>query len=254
MASLMSIGPFAQRTGLTRKALRLYDALGLLRPALTDMATGFRYYSPEQVPLARRIQQLRATEMPLRSIQALLDAEDAGHAQLRLRQHAGWLQQRIAGYQQAIAEIERLDRWYERVEQEQHMQTKSEHVRCSFCGKASAEVERMISGSDGVIICNACIERCNEILAEARRGCIGVGLAFHCYAPRGVRLVRSDRAGCAQHASHTLLGNVTTREHPHRLRVSPLKHRPATAPPTALAESRCRSRSRSSCRRPGCRA
>jgi len=36
-------------------------------------------------------------------------------------------------------------------------------VRCSFCGKPSSDVEKLIAGP-GVFICNECIRLCNEIL------------------------------------------------------------------------------------------
>ncbi len=38
--------------------------------------------------------------------------------------------------------------------------------RCSFCGRASKDVGRLISGLPGHYICNECIELCNAILAE----------------------------------------------------------------------------------------
>ena len=38
-------------------------------------------------------------------------------------------------------------------------------VKCSFCGKASEDVGRMVTGP-GVNICDECIAMCNEILAE----------------------------------------------------------------------------------------
>jgi ATP-dependent 26S proteasome regulatory subunit len=39
-------------------------------------------------------------------------------------------------------------------------------VRCSFCGKGSAEVSKTIAGP-GVAICNECVSVCNETLAKA---------------------------------------------------------------------------------------
>ena len=45
---LLSIGRFARLSGLTVKALRHYDAEGLLRPAHVDEWTGYRYYTAEQ--------------------------------------------------------------------------------------------------------------------------------------------------------------------------------------------------------------
>jgi len=40
-----------------------------------------------------------------------------------------------------------------------------QYIHCSFCGKAKAEVERLIAGS-GVYICNECIESCHDLLEE----------------------------------------------------------------------------------------
>ncbi|MEU4805131.1 ClpX C4-type zinc finger protein [Actinosynnema sp. NPDC023587] len=41
--------------------------------------------------------------------------------------------------------------------------------RCSFCGKAAAEVRKIISGP-GVYICDGCVGTCGEILAADRGG------------------------------------------------------------------------------------
>ncbi|MBE7020325.1 MAG: ATP-dependent Clp protease ATP-binding subunit ClpX [Ruminococcaceae bacterium] len=40
----------------------------------------------------------------------------------------------------------------------------TEHTKCSFCGKTSDMVDKIISGPDNVCICNECIELCNDIL------------------------------------------------------------------------------------------
>lgn len=39
-------------------------------------------------------------------------------------------------------------------------------LRCSFCGKTENEVHRLLSGPDGVCICDACVDRCLDILDE----------------------------------------------------------------------------------------
>jgi DNA-binding transcriptional MerR regulator len=62
---LMTIGVFAQRTRLSAKALRLYDRLGLVRPARTDPVTGYRFYRPDQVETAQLVGLLRRLGMPL---------------------------------------------------------------------------------------------------------------------------------------------------------------------------------------------
>ena len=41
-----------------------------------------------------------------------------------------------------------------------------EKIRCSFCGKNQDQVRKMIAGTNGVYICDECIELCSEILEE----------------------------------------------------------------------------------------
>jgi MerR HTH family regulatory protein len=55
----LSIGNLARATGLTVRALRHYQELGLLVPAGVDPATGYRAYGPEQLERAQEIARLR---------------------------------------------------------------------------------------------------------------------------------------------------------------------------------------------------
>ncbi|WP_069816720.1 MerR family transcriptional regulator [Streptomyces sp. TP-A0874] len=66
---LLSIGAFARASGLSPKALRLYDQLGLLPPADVDRVSGYRRYAPEQLEQARLVAWLRRLGMPLAGIQ-----------------------------------------------------------------------------------------------------------------------------------------------------------------------------------------
>jgi ATP-dependent clp protease, ATP-binding subunit clpX len=43
-------------------------------------------------------------------------------------------------------------------------------ICCSFCGKTSDQVRRLLSGPNGVYICDECIELCSEILEEELEG------------------------------------------------------------------------------------
>jgi DNA-binding transcriptional MerR regulator len=70
--NLMPIGAFTKRTRLSYKALRLYDAMGLLTPAFVDEGSSYRYYSEEQVEKAKLIGLLRQLEMPLNRIANVL--------------------------------------------------------------------------------------------------------------------------------------------------------------------------------------
>ncbi|MFJ8812855.1 MerR family transcriptional regulator [Amycolatopsis thermoflava] len=73
---LLTIGAFARAAGLSPKALRLYDDLGLLRPASVDPISGYRRYSPDQLERARLIGLLRRTGMPLARISLALSRPD----------------------------------------------------------------------------------------------------------------------------------------------------------------------------------
>lgn len=72
MDQQLSIGDFARATGLTPKALRLYDDLGLVRPVRVDPFNGYRWYGPDQIEPARLVADLRLIGMPLARIGAVL--------------------------------------------------------------------------------------------------------------------------------------------------------------------------------------
>jgi DNA-binding transcriptional MerR regulator len=86
---LLTIGEFAHQTRLTAKALRIYDEIGLLRPAGVDPATGHRRYRPGQVRRARLIAMLRGADMSLAEIALLLADLDRDRelATARLERH-----------------------------------------------------------------------------------------------------------------------------------------------------------------------
>ncbi len=70
----MPIGVFARHSGLTSSALRFYADSGLLNPAEVDPASGYRFYSADQVTRATVLRQLREIAMPLAAAEAVLDA------------------------------------------------------------------------------------------------------------------------------------------------------------------------------------
>ncbi|WP_097874059.1 MerR family DNA-binding transcriptional regulator [Streptomyces sp. ms184] len=81
---LVTIGEFARLSRLSAKALRRYDELGLLRPALVDPVNGYRYYDPAQVEGAWLVAWLRRIGMPLNRIGRVV-ALDAGAAAVEIR-------------------------------------------------------------------------------------------------------------------------------------------------------------------------
>lgn len=65
---LLSIGDFSAECGLSPKVLRSYAAAGLLTPAAVDAASGYRYYSTDQLHRARVIALLRQAGVPVSDI------------------------------------------------------------------------------------------------------------------------------------------------------------------------------------------
>ncbi|MBF9134151.1 MerR family transcriptional regulator [Plantactinospora sp. S1510] len=100
-------GEFGAAGHLSPKALRLYAEQGLLRPASVDPATGYRYYSPDQLPRARLIARLRRIGLPLARIGQLADLGPEARA-IELR---GWLHSQRALLEERAALVETM-RWY----------------------------------------------------------------------------------------------------------------------------------------------
>lgn len=69
---MLKIGEFAGLTGLSVKALRHYDEMGVLTPAEVDERTGYRLYSEGQVRDGVVIRALRDAEVPLPDVSAAL--------------------------------------------------------------------------------------------------------------------------------------------------------------------------------------
>ncbi|TMQ95571.1 MerR family transcriptional regulator [Actinomadura soli] len=73
---LLPIGRFARLCRLSVKQLRHYDDLGLLAPAWTDPASGYRYYRPGQARNALLIGLLRAMDVPLPAVARVLSGDE----------------------------------------------------------------------------------------------------------------------------------------------------------------------------------
>ncbi len=106
---LMPIGRFAASVRLSVKALRHYDELGLLEPALVDPATGYRYYAPAQARAAVLIGMLRELELPLAAIRRALTAPPAELSRL-LAAEAKRLERELSVRDRALRSLQHLAR------------------------------------------------------------------------------------------------------------------------------------------------
>jgi DNA-binding transcriptional MerR regulator len=104
---MFSIGDFARHGRVSVRMLRHYDAIGLLRPARVDPATGYRSYTAAQLARLNRAVALKELGFTLAQVQEILNEEvTAGqlHGMLKLRQAE--LQTQIAADTARLADVQ----------------------------------------------------------------------------------------------------------------------------------------------------
>ena len=84
-------------------------------PGRVDPGSGYRFYRPEQLPDALRVRLLRALEMPLPDVVAVMRDPDSPIALEKLRVHRTRVATRLGELEQQIA---RLDEWLQGALQE----------------------------------------------------------------------------------------------------------------------------------------
>jgi len=107
---LLTIGQFARASGLTAKALRHYDSVGLLQPAVVETGTGYRRYRAGQAAEAALIRRLRDLELPVAEVRKLLDlrAADGDAMTGALLAHRRRLEARVARLQRQLHDLDHL--------------------------------------------------------------------------------------------------------------------------------------------------
>jgi len=109
---MLKIGDFSKLSRVSIKALRLYDRMGLLKPAKVDKFNGYRYYLAEQINQLNLILELKHLGFSLEQISQLIQAE------ITAIQIEGMLRLKEAEIKQSIAtEKLRLDRIKTRIKQ-----------------------------------------------------------------------------------------------------------------------------------------
>lgn len=104
---MFKIGDFSNLSRVSVKALRLYDQMGLLKPAHVDYFTGYRYYSAEQLPHLNRLLAFKDLGFSLEQIGQLLN-DQISLSQMRgmLRLKQAELQQIVEAQETKLARIE----------------------------------------------------------------------------------------------------------------------------------------------------
>lgn len=74
--NLMLIGEIADFFGISRKAIRLYEKKGIIKPVKVDSKNGYRYYSAEQVQQLNALLELKSLGFSLDEIKTVVDGEN----------------------------------------------------------------------------------------------------------------------------------------------------------------------------------
>ena len=69
---MLKIGDFSRLSRISVRMLRHYDEIGLLKPAVTDELTGYRYYREDQLFVTGRITSLKDMGFSLTDIIRIL--------------------------------------------------------------------------------------------------------------------------------------------------------------------------------------
>jgi len=105
--NLMPIGKFSKSCRLSIKALRHYDREGLLKPAVIDPQSSYRYYSHEQAPKAIMIAMLRSLDISIPQIRVIMES-DKTQLQNILNGEQQRMEMELTRRRQALNSIQRI--------------------------------------------------------------------------------------------------------------------------------------------------
>ncbi|WP_019936301.1 MerR family transcriptional regulator [Bordetella sp. FB-8] len=117
MSKTLTIGQVARAIGVSPHTLRYYEQAGLLRP-IGRSSAGHRLYSPADLDWLQFVMRLKATGMPIASIQAFSELRAQGEATYGARcrmlaEHRDGVLSRLADLQASLVAITDKIAWYE---------------------------------------------------------------------------------------------------------------------------------------------
>jgi len=113
---LYKIGDFSRISRVTVRTLRYYDEIDLLKPVQVDQATGYRYYSIEQLTRLNRIVMLKDIGLSLDDVRELLrDDSSVDHIRQLLQVKKTEIQERLTLDTRRLRQVEG---WLDQVDRE----------------------------------------------------------------------------------------------------------------------------------------
>lgn len=100
---LFSIGEVAKNKGITVKALRFYDEIGLLKPHYIDPESGYRYYHPDQMLPVDIIKAARSLEISPNQLVPFFEKKDTAGLMKLLSEHREKSEERLIRLQNVVA-------------------------------------------------------------------------------------------------------------------------------------------------------
>ena len=130
---MLTVGNFAILCACGPRTLRYYARVGLLKPAMVDEWTGYRYYEESQLSDYRRIRDLQSAGFTIGEIRALLHApEEDVRAALRRKQDE------LEEKQRRLAELQNSGFPAEDMEMEKNVE-KTRTALLACCDEISAQ-------------------------------------------------------------------------------------------------------------------
>ena len=108
MGQALTVGDFSRVTHLSIKTLRHYHQVGLLDPDQVDPDTGYRYYTPEQIPTAQVIRRLRELDMPIPKVRSVMATSDSTTREEIIATHLARLETELARTRSAVQSLRNL--------------------------------------------------------------------------------------------------------------------------------------------------
>jgi MerR family transcriptional regulator, copper efflux regulator len=148
MTQPLTIGQFAQATGVPARTIRYYEQVGVL-PAPTRTAAGYRQYTRQGVHRLLFIRRARALGLPLQHLKALAAALDDGTRASVRPQLLALVRAQLSAVQAQLKELQLLQGQLEQVLRRLLTQRAAGHEGCRCldtaedpAGKATARVAR----------------------------------------------------------------------------------------------------------------
>ena len=110
MKEMFQIGEVAEMMGISVQTLRYYSKRDLIQPAHINEATGYRYYSADQIHFIDRIRYLQKLGLTLDEIKVILDKNDIGLLVETLDKRKEYFKEQLEDIKNTIDNIE----WYKK--------------------------------------------------------------------------------------------------------------------------------------------